>query len=500
MHIRKYPSIIQVALIAAFLLFYTSYTTQASEPNWPQFRGPGGIGIAPDNRTYPTELDMSHNLLWKTEVSKGYSSPCIWGNNIFITACSNKVLETVCLDRGDGRIKWRRIVEPKVMQKITSMNSYASATPACDGKRLYVHFGSFGLLAYNLEGKELWKKPLPIPQSQHGSGTSPILADHMVVIHCDQDTDTYLLAADCETGETVWQHSWPKKRTPGYTTPVLWKHGQEQELIVLSSKQITSFDPTDGRQRWCLRDLAPRTAPSPVYAGETLFAMATATTTGDPVNPIELPDYKELLDRYDLNRDKRLTKAEIPDDFALVYRTGPMYTSLKENFSALDTDHDGALSEAEWTPVVANVASIKPKGLDTFVAVRSGAEGDANESYIKWRTSEGVGQVATPLVYRQRVYLVKEGGIVTCFNAETGDRVYSGKLGLRTYFNASPVAADGKIYICSYLGTVFVVQAGDEFKILARNKIGERINATPALVDGNIYLRTAKYMMAFGSS
>ncbi len=442
---------------------------------------------------------MSRNVLWKTEVPEGYSSPCIWADNIFLTACSGKVLETLCIDRGDGRIKWRRTVQPEVMQKITNMNSHASATPACDGQGVYVHFGSFGLLAYDLEGKELWKKPLPVPQSQHGSGASPVLADHMVVIHCDQDTDAYLLAADRQTGETVWQRSWPEKRMPGYSTPVLWKHAQGQELIVLSSKQITSYDPADGRQRWRLGGLALRTVPSPVYAGETLFAMATATMTGDPVNPIELPDYSELLDSYDLDRDKRLTKAEIPDDFALIYRTGPMYTSLKARFSMVDGDQDGAISEEEWTRIAANVAAIKPNALDTFVAVRSGAQGDANESCIKWSTSEGVGHVATPLVYRQRVYLVKEGGILTCFKAESGQRLYSAKLGSRVYFIASPVAADGKIYICSQPGMVIVIKAADEFEVLARSKLGERIKATPALLDGNIYVRTEDHLFAFGN-
>jgi outer membrane protein assembly factor BamB len=138
--------------------------------------------------------------------------------------------------------------------------------------------------------------------------------------------------------------------------------------------------------------------------------------------------------------------------------------------------------------------------MDALLAIRSGGKGDVSGSHIKWSANEGVGQVVSPLVYRGRVYLVKHGGIVTCFNAETGDRKYSEKLGQRVYYFASPVAADGKIYFSSYLGNVFVVQAGDEFKILARNKIGERINATPALVDGIIYLRTARHVMAFGGS
>ncbi|MHC4520206.1 MAG: outer membrane protein assembly factor BamB family protein, partial [Planctomycetota bacterium] len=395
--------LISVYVATILLLAHPIDAVHSAESAWPQFRGPAGLGIAPDNQTYPAELDTSGNLLWKTELPEGHSSPCIWGNRIFLTARSGKVLETLCIDRADGQVKWRRSVEPERMQKITNMNSHASATPACDGERVYVHFGSFGLLAYGLDGRELWKKPLPVPQSQHGSGASPILADDMVVINCDQNTNAYLLAVDPETGETVWRHDRPEKQIPGYSTPVLWKHGQEQELIVLSSQRVTSYDPTDGRQRWQLGGLEIRTTPSPVYAGETLFAVATAVTTGDPVNPIELPDYNELLETYDRDGDRRLTEPEIPDDFAFIYRTGPIYTGLKKRFSAVDKDQDGALSEAEWTPIVAGVAGIKPKRLDTFVAVRSGAQGDANESFIKWSTSEGVGQVPTPLAYRQRV-------------------------------------------------------------------------------------------------
>jgi len=483
----------------AILVLSVHGVARSEEATWPRFRGPDGLGIAPDERSYPAALDPSVNLLWKTGLPEGHSSPCIWGNRIFLTASSGKVLETICIDRTDGRILWRRRIEPETMQKITNMNSHASATPACDGQRVYVHFGSFGLLTYDLDGKELWTKPLPIPVSQHGSGASPILADRLVIMHCDQDTDAYLLAVDRQTGETVWRHDRPKKHVPGHSTPVLWKHSQEEELIVVSVKQITSYDPADGQQRWQYTGLQTRTAPSPVYAGETLFAVATAITTGDPVNPIELPDYSELLDSYDLDRDQRLTKAEIPDDFALIYRTGPMYTSLKDRFSGVDRDQDGAISEAEWTPVAASVAGMKPQGLDTFVAVRSGAQGDANESYIRWSTNEGVGQVATPLVYRQRVYLVKEGGVLTCFQAETGQRLYSAKLGPRVYFIASPVAADGKVYIFSQPGMVIVIKAADEFEVLSRTKLGERVKATPALLDGNVYLRTEKHLFAFGN-
>jgi outer membrane protein assembly factor BamB len=476
----------------------------ADDPAWPQFRGPGGLGIAPNDQAYPAELDTSRNLLWKTQVSQGHSSPCIWGNSIFITGCSGKVLETICLDRGDGKIRWRQTVEVKELEKTHSMNSHASPTPVCDGKRVYVYFGSFGLLAYDFDGKEIWRKPLPIPDIKDGTGASPILANDMLVIQCEQAKAAYVLAVNRDTGETVWQHDRGDKKFNGFCTPVLWKHGEQEELIIHGSQGLASYDLKDGQQRWQVRDLRGRTGPTPTYAGETLFATVTVPITGDPVNPIELPDFQELLDSYDRDGDKRISEAEIPEELAVIYRFGPVFSSLKKMVPNLDADKDGALSEAEWEPLRTKIATITPeqhnwsKPMDLLVAIRSGAQDDATQSYIKWSSKEGIGQVPSPLVYRQRLYLVKEGGIVTCFRTETGDRVFSGKLGPRTYFTASPVAADGKIYICSQPGMVIVIQAGDEFKVLTRNKIGEHINATPALVAGKVYVRAEKHVFAFG--
>ena len=151
--------------------------------------------------------------------------------------------------------------------------------------------------------------------------------------------------------------------------------------------------------------------------------------TGDPVNPIELPDFNELLDRYDSNEDDRLVQSEISEDLALIYRLGPAF-GVKNQFSRFDTDQDGAINEEEWKRAASNIARMRPRNKDALVAIRSGGEGDVTESHVQWKVNEGVGQVASPLVYRVRVYLVKHGGNITCFNAETGDKVYSEKLGL----------------------------------------------------------------------
>ena len=498
----RHRYIIPAVLISAFLLIYFANTTRANEPVWPQFRGPGGLGIAPDNQAYPTKLDMSKNLLWKTEVPKGHSSPCIWGDRIFITARSGKSLETICIDRGNGKIKWRKAVVPEKMEKVNPSNSHASATPVSDGKRVYVYFGSFGFLAYDFEGKELWKKPLPVPEMQHGSASSPILADGLVVINCDQKKDPYLLAVDQSTGEQVWKIKRPvTKRTQSWSTPILWKHGDETELVVLGRERLIAYEPNDGRERWWVENLPLETASTPVYAGETLYITATVFFHGDPVNPPQIPEPNELFQEYDVNGDNRLDEGEVPDDLATLPRLGAWGKGgVKKYFKSFDFNGDGGLSKEEWQQIRNNmlrwVSSFTTS--DMCLAIRSGGNGDVTETHVQWMNIEGISQVTSPLYYRGHIYLVKFGGVVSCFDAKSGEKLFREKIGARGYYYASPVAADGKIYFCSYLGAVVVVQAGDQFKILAQNKIGERINATPALVDGKVYLRTAKHVMAFG--
>ncbi|MFC1795296.1 ankyrin repeat domain-containing protein, partial [Planctomycetota bacterium] len=406
-----------------------------------------------------------------------------------------------CIDRGNGKIKWRKSIVPEKMERINGSNSHAAPTPVCDGKRVYVYFGSFGLLAYDVNGNELWRKPLPVPDMQHGYGASPILADGLVIINCDQKENPCLLAVDQFTGKQVWKSERPATQIVySWSTPVLWKHGTKTELVVLGRERLIAYDLRDGRECWRVEGLPIQTASTPVYTDETLFAAASVYRSGDPVNPIELPGFNELLEMYDSDKDNRLIKAEIPEDMALIYRRGPESAGVRQRFAQLDTDKDGAIGEAEWNKVVINTKKISPGQMDALIAIRSGGKDDVSQSHVRWRAYEGIGQVPSPLFYQGRIYLVKHAGNVTCYDAKTGDKIYSDRVGPRVYYFASPVAADNKIYFCSSNGVIIVVQAGDKFKILAQNKIGERIYATPALVDGKIYLRTNKNMYAFAGT
>src|SRR5262245_18081908 len=135
-------------------------------PRWPQFRGPEGRAVA-DAKPLPTHFGPTKNVLWKTLLPAGFSSPCVWGDHIVLTGYESKTkkLETLCLDRRTGAIRWRRAAPAEKIEQDYKVNCPASATPVTDGKRVYVSFGSYGLLCYDFDGKELWRRPLPTPRT-----------------------------------------------------------------------------------------------------------------------------------------------------------------------------------------------------------------------------------------------------------------------------------------------------------------------------------------------
>ena len=172
---------------------------------WPQFHGPGGAGVAEGEDSSPVDFGPEKSLLWKTGLPAGHSSPVLWGERIFLTGFhpEEKRLETLCLDRANGRILWRRSVPTGSIEPVHKISSPAVSTPVTDGKAVFVYFGSYGLVAYDLEGRELWSKPLPMVQTfrQQGSGTSPIVAGDRLLLDVHLGEASYLLAVRTATGE-----------------------------------------------------------------------------------------------------------------------------------------------------------------------------------------------------------------------------------------------------------------------------------------------------------
>ncbi len=205
----KHRYIIRVALISAFLLMYFADTTRANEPVWPQFRGPNGSGHAAEGQNPPIKFGPEQNVLWKTPVPSGYSSPCIWGDKIFLTGFDKEKeeLRVFCIERSSGKILWSQVVPAEQIEKVHSVSSPAAPTAAADGERVYVYFGSYGLLCYDFAGNRQWAVPLPVPRSRNGHSSSPIVLGESVVLSRIVGNDSCVLAVDRQSGKTVWKQS-----------------------------------------------------------------------------------------------------------------------------------------------------------------------------------------------------------------------------------------------------------------------------------------------------
>ncbi|MEI9894819.1 MAG: PQQ-binding-like beta-propeller repeat protein [Chthoniobacter sp.] len=218
-----------------------------ADAGWPQFRGPDGLGIG--TGPPPVEFGPEQNVLWKIDMPFGHSSPCILGNRIFLTALDDGKLVTLCVDRTDGHELWRAVAPAEKIEPIQRIASPASPTPCTDGQRVYVYFGSFGLLAYDLDGHEQWRQPLPTPIVEFGTGASPILAEGKVVVVCDQDMGSYLLAVDAATGKQAWRTERPEFLR-SFSSPFLWKYDGGEEIVVAGSLWVRGYAVRDGHELW----------------------------------------------------------------------------------------------------------------------------------------------------------------------------------------------------------------------------------------------------------
>jgi len=199
---------------------------------WPQFRGPNGAGIAADAARPPVVFGPAKNVRWKTAVPRGLSSPIVSGDCVFVTGVAEGAIVTLALDAKDGRELWRKALPAAKLETVHAFSSAAAATPCTDGERVYVYANSFGVVAYDFTGQELWQRPLPSQKIQYGSGNSPMLAGGKLIVLRDGDNaESHLLALDPATGATVWAAPRPFARN-SHATRMVWQHDGMEELIV----------------------------------------------------------------------------------------------------------------------------------------------------------------------------------------------------------------------------------------------------------------------------
>ena len=488
------------------LLFSLIANGREGKVYWNQFRGPNGQGVADADRI-PIHFSPESNVLWKTVIPAGHSSPVIWNNRIFLTAnesTNKKELITLAIDRKDGKILWRQVVQAETKVRFHPLNNPASSTPAADERKVYVYFGTYGLICYDHAGNDLWQRKIDTPKSKYGMATSPILFEDKVILVLDGDGgSSRLLAVHRDTGQTVWQQ--PRSLfKAGWSTPMIWRHGQTEELIVLGSKRLTSYDPSTGAEIWWAGGFSNETVGIPITGDGLLFAGAAALG-GRGDNKLDAAGtWKFTVEQFDRNHDNQIQRDEMTKGFAFIQRPelpkdNPGYGLPVRNMDTLlrifDYDKNRIISEAEWMQTMSGFAAQSQPNL---MAIRPGATKDARKSHVAWEIRRGIPETPSLLYCRGKLYLMRDGGVLTCLEAATGKELFRRRIGATGQYTASPIAAGDKVLFASIRGVVTVIQVDDELKILAKNDFGDMIFATPAVAENKIYLRTAGHLYALG--
>lgn len=423
--------------------------------HWPSFRGPEATGVA-ENQNLPDQWNPAtgSNVVWRTPIpGLAHSSPIVWGDTIFVTSAISSRKDATfkpglygdgdasddrsehrwmlyAIDKRTGKIRWERAAAqgaPKNKRHIKS--TYASSSPATDGRIVVAWFGSQGIHAYDFSGALRWSVDLgrvdmgayDIPSYEWGPASSPIIWNDLVIVQCDTQADSFLLALNAATGETVWKTD--RKELPSWGTPTIVTTPAGPELITNASNFVRGYDPKTGRELWQLGGSSKITAPTPIFANG-LHIIASGRAPERPVFAVK----------------------------------------------------PGA--RGDLTP----------------------AKGETTSAHVAWSKTGRGSYMPTPLAYRGILYVLANNGVFDTYEMATGKEIYRQRLPLvGSGFSASPVAADGKIYLSNEDGEMLVVEAGESFKQIGTNSMGETLMATPAISEGVMYVRGASTLFAIGT-
>jgi outer membrane protein assembly factor BamB len=448
---------------------------------WPRFRGPNGSGVA-DKAKPPVEIGPEKNVKWKVSAPEGLSSPIIAGDNVVITAFDDGKLYTIAYRIKDGKEAWRADAHATKLEAfMKTEGSPAASTPATDGKRIVSYFGSCGLVGYDLKGKELWKFEMPPAASagDFGSGVSPIVADGNVVLVRDETKDSKIVAVDVKTGSRKWEQ---KRLSPAsYCSPVIWDTADGKQVVSAGHARMIAYDLKNGSEKWFLNGMPAGCCSSPVAADGALY-FAGGGGSGPDDKEMQMPPFDGMLKNLDKDNDGALSRDEAEKAF-------------QGFFDNQDANKDGKITRDEWDAIL----KFMSEGKSSVLALKAGGTGDVTTSGLLWKKTKGFPYIASALVYRGQYVMVKDGGIVTAYDAKTGTEVYQERVAAAGKYYASPVAANGNIYFTTLDGAVTVLKAGsDKAEVVATNpKLGERTAATPAVAGDTLFIRTDKHLYAF---
>ena len=413
-----------------------SFSAGVMAENWPGWRGPRGDGSSTEIQVpVAWNGETGEGIAWKAEISgKGHSSPIVWGDAIYLTTCLEDSHERVllCLNRNDGSIRWKSIVAVSPLETKHALNSFASGTPATDGRLVYVTFlvadghevpapnvgtprpvtpGSLLVAAYDMNGKKVWSAEPGGFTSVHGFCSSPVIYRNLLIVNGDHDGDSWVAALNRETGELVWKV--PREhKTRSYCTPLIRTIDGKDQMVMTGSKRIVSLDPLTGTTNWLIEGPTEQFVSSMVFDGE-LFYM----TAGFPTH---------------------------------------------------------------------HVMAIRPDG-----------SGDVTQSHIAWHSEEAKCYVPSPVLIAGNLLVADDRGTVNCFDTSNGDRLWQDRLG--NHYSASLVTANGLAYFPADDGVMAIIRPGTKLNILHRNPLGEYSYASPAISNGQIFIRGEHHLFAIGT-
>lgn len=470
------------------VLFFVSLANAAPPPAWDRFRGPNGGGVI-EAKDLPDEIDVAKNLKWKIEMPPGFSSPILWDDRIYLTAHEDGNLFTIAVARSNGKILWKQGAPKNLPGKPKGPNSPVSPTPSADADgNVYAFFANYGLVSYDRTGKERWRHEVPPINNPYVAGASPIVYRDTLIMVVDQDTDSYLLALNARDGKVKWKQA-RKGVTHSFSTPIIWepKGGKHPaQVLVSGSFRVTGYDIATGAPLWWASGMAWQAKTHPVIGDDdTLYIhswMADLNQLGVKTDP-----WEKVLEQADTDKDGKLTAKE----------GGALSKELQGLFFLFDLNKDGFLDQEEW-----QMQRDRNTARNGLYAIRlaPGAKGDLTETHVKWRYDKSLGNLPSPLLYRNVLYVLKEGGILTALNPEDGKVLKQGRVeGAVDGYAASPIAADGKIYLASQKGKISILEPGADWKVRGKvTDLQEDLWATPAIAaDGRIYVRTQAALYCF---
>ncbi len=269
-----------VLLVVTFLSIPVVQSSSADD--WKNFRGPGGQGFSTETNL-PSRWSDEENLTWKTRLpGAGSSSPIALGEKLYVTCYSGYGIESgegnlddlklhlVCINSKDGSIEWDAKINPRQPEsKRVRDHGYAAATPATDGKNIYVFFGKTGVLKFDLAGKKIWQTPVGDGVHGWGCGTSPVLYENLVIVNASVESDS-VVALDKESGEEKWR---VKSMNSSWSTPHLVEVGGKQELVVNSKNEILAYDPATGNELWKCKGIPDYVCPSIVSHDGVVYVL-----------------------------------------------------------------------------------------------------------------------------------------------------------------------------------------------------------------------------------